>query len=84
MNSQRSQTELLTLVFVALAAMIAALLLSLPFSQPPQAPASSFVPAASSVQVETAALQAVSLNDTRGWVRADVVEPPVQQKRWVF
>lgn len=93
MNLHRAHTEILILAVAA----VLVLLLSVSFKAPqpqavePQVSSQVHVP----VTVQPAAVsvvpasfqtvsQTVSVQTTGDWVRADTVEAPVKQTRWVF
>lgn len=91
MNLHRAHTEILILAVAA----VLVLLMSVSFKAPqtkavePQVSSQAYVPATvqpTAVHAAPASLQTVSAptQTTGDWVRADAVEAPAKQTRWVF
>ena len=98
MNSHRAHTEILLLAVAAVLVLLVSLSTKAPVQavMPAQvssqsiAPVSAHVPQApaQAIQAKPATLQTISATnantDDSDWVRADSVQAPAKQTRWVF
>jgi len=93
MNLRRAHTEILILAVALAAAAILVLSMSVSFKAPepqaalPQASVQihqSTLVKPAAVSAAPASLQTVSAQSTGDWVRAETVEAPAKQTRWVF